>query len=108
MLAGIVGEWYARMFCHCRDFLLRDLPRLLEDIPLAVRARIWCMHDAATVRCSRVVRCVPNGPPNIYSKGRIPPLQLSIPSSLSTHKHDLAVNLMTQPENKHAVAKTPA
>jgi hypothetical protein len=26
---------------HYRDFLLHDLPKLLEDVPLAVRARMW-------------------------------------------------------------------
>jgi hypothetical protein len=32
---------------HYRDFLLHDLPKLLEDVPLAVRAPVWHMRDGA-------------------------------------------------------------
>jgi hypothetical protein len=37
-----------------------DLPNLLEDVPLAVRARIWYMHDGAPAHFSRAVRAVLN------------------------------------------------
>jgi hypothetical protein len=40
---------------HCRDFLLHYLPKLLEDVPLAVRARMWCMHGGAPAHFSRAV-----------------------------------------------------
>jgi capsule polysaccharide modification protein KpsS len=40
---------------HYRDFLLHDLAKLLEDVPLAVRARVCYVHDVApahlTVLC---------------------------------------------------------
>jgi hypothetical protein len=32
---------------HHGDFLLHDLPKLLEDVPLAVRAPMWHMRDCA-------------------------------------------------------------
>jgi hypothetical protein len=32
---------------HCREFLLYDRPKLLEEVPLAVRERMWYMHDGA-------------------------------------------------------------
>jgi hypothetical protein len=41
-----------------RDFLLRDLPKLLEDVSLAVRARMWYMHDGVPAYVSRAVRNV--------------------------------------------------
>jgi hypothetical protein len=41
---------------HYRDFLLHYLPKLLEDVPLAVRARMWYMHDGAPAHLSRAVR----------------------------------------------------
>jgi hypothetical protein len=37
---------------HYREFLLHDLPKLLEDVPLAVRARMWYMHDGAPAHFS--------------------------------------------------------
>jgi hypothetical protein len=37
---------------HYRDFLLHDLPKLLEDVPLAVGARMWYMHDGAPAHFS--------------------------------------------------------
>jgi hypothetical protein len=43
-----------------RDFLLHDLPKLLEDVPLAVRARMWHMHDGAPAHFSCAVRDVIN------------------------------------------------
>jgi hypothetical protein len=45
---------------HYRDFLLHDLPKLLEDVPLAVRARMWYMRDGASAHFSRAVRDVPS------------------------------------------------
>jgi hypothetical protein len=41
-----------------RDFLLHDLPKLLEDVPLAVRARMWYMHDGVPAHFCRCVRDV--------------------------------------------------
>jgi hypothetical protein len=43
---------------HYRDFLLYDTPKLLEDVPLAVRARMWYMYDGAPAHFSPVVRDV--------------------------------------------------
>jgi hypothetical protein len=40
---------------RCQDFLLRDLPKLLEDVPLAVRACMWYMHDGAPAHFSHAV-----------------------------------------------------
>jgi hypothetical protein len=45
---------------HYRDFPLQDLLKLLEDVPLAVRAQIWYMHDGALAHFSRAVRGVLN------------------------------------------------
>jgi hypothetical protein len=41
-----------------RVFISHDLPKLLEDVPLAVAARMWYMHDSAAAYFSRVVRNV--------------------------------------------------
>jgi hypothetical protein len=41
---------------HYRDFLLHDLPKLLEDVPLAVRARMWYKHYGASAHFSLSVR----------------------------------------------------
>jgi hypothetical protein len=41
-----------------RDFLLHDLPQLLEIVPLAVRARMWYMRDGAPAHFSCAVRHV--------------------------------------------------
>jgi hypothetical protein len=41
---------------HYRD----DLPKLLEDVPLAVRARMWYMRDGAPEHFSRAGRDVLN------------------------------------------------
>jgi hypothetical protein len=48
------------MFCHYRDFLLHDLPKLLGDVPLAVRARMWYVYGGAPAQFSRAVRDVLN------------------------------------------------
>jgi hypothetical protein len=43
---------------HYRDFFLYHLLKLLEDVPLAVRARMWLMRDCASAHFSRAVRDV--------------------------------------------------
>jgi hypothetical protein len=45
---------------HYRDFLSHYLPKLQEDVPLAVSARMWYMLDGTPVHCSRAVRDVLN------------------------------------------------
>jgi hypothetical protein len=63
-MAGIVGECLVGPHVlphrltrnHYRDFLSHDLPKLLEDVPLAVRARMWYMHDGAPTHISCAVR----------------------------------------------------
>jgi hypothetical protein len=45
---------------HYRDFLLHDLSKILEDVPLAVRAPMWYMNDGAPAHFSRAVRDVLN------------------------------------------------
>jgi hypothetical protein len=61
----LVTVWLARMLCHIgltrnhyQDFFVHDLPKLLEDVPPAVRARMWYMHDGALAHFSRTVRDV--------------------------------------------------
>jgi hypothetical protein len=66
--AGIVGDCLVGPHVlphrltgnHYRDFLLHNLPNLLEDVPLAVRARMWYMHDGTPTYFSRAVRDVLN------------------------------------------------
>jgi hypothetical protein len=41
-----------------QNFLSHEPPRLLEDAPLAVRARMWYMHEGAPAHFSRAVRDV--------------------------------------------------
>jgi hypothetical protein len=41
-----------------RDFLLHDFPKLLQVVPLAVRARMHGMHDRAPAHFSRAVQDV--------------------------------------------------
>jgi hypothetical protein len=43
---------------NCRDLLLHDLAKLPEDAPVAVRARVWHMHDGGPANFSRAVRGV--------------------------------------------------
>jgi hypothetical protein len=43
---------------HRRDLPLHYLPKLLEGVPLAVRARVWYMHDGAPAHFSRVMHDV--------------------------------------------------
>lgn len=40
---------------HCQYFLSYDLPKLLEDVSLAVRARMWYIHDGALAQLSHTV-----------------------------------------------------
>jgi hypothetical protein len=64
--AGIAGEylvgphvWPHRLTGnHCWDFLLYDLPRLLEDVPLTVRARMWYVHNCDPAHFNSSVRGV--------------------------------------------------
>jgi hypothetical protein len=60
--AGIVGDYFVGPLTgnHYRDFLVHDLPKLLEVVPLAPRARMWCMHGGAPAHFSRAVRDVVN------------------------------------------------
>jgi hypothetical protein len=45
---------------HHRDFLSHDLPKVLEDVSLAIRPWMWCMHGGAPAHFSRAVRDVLN------------------------------------------------
>jgi hypothetical protein len=45
---------------HYFDFLLYDLPSLLKNVPVVVRARVGHMHDGAPIYFSRDVRDVNN------------------------------------------------
>jgi hypothetical protein len=45
---------------HYLDFLLHDLPKLLEDVPLAVKARMWYIHDGAPAHFSHAMQDVLN------------------------------------------------
>jgi hypothetical protein len=45
---------------HYRHFLLHDLPKRLKSVPVAVRARMWYMHDGAPTYFSRAVLDVLN------------------------------------------------
>lgn len=38
------------------NFLQNDLPNLLENVPLAIRAHMWFQHDGAPAHSTRVVR----------------------------------------------------
>jgi hypothetical protein len=49
------------MLCHggyYRDFLSHDLTKLLEDVPLAMRARMWYIHVGGPAHFSCAVRDV--------------------------------------------------
>jgi hypothetical protein len=66
MWAGIYGDYFVGLHVlphrhtenHYRDLLLHDPPKLQEDVPLAVRARMWHMHDGAPAQFSGAVRDV--------------------------------------------------
>jgi hypothetical protein len=68
MCPGIVGNCLVGLHVlphqltgnRYRDILSHDLAKLLEDVPLAVRARVWYMHDGAPAHFSRAVRDVLN------------------------------------------------
>jgi hypothetical protein len=74
MWAGIVDDCLAGLHIfphrltgnHYRDFFLQDLPKLLEDVPVVARARMWYMR--ALAHFSRAVRGVHS---NIYHDRRI-------------------------------------
>jgi hypothetical protein len=46
---------------HYRDFLLHDLPKLLEDVPLPVRARIWYTHDDVLCKMFSITPVITDG-----------------------------------------------
>jgi hypothetical protein len=54
---------------HYRDFLWHDLLKIPEDVPGAVRARMWYMHDCVSAHFSRAVRDVLS---NTYHDGWSP------------------------------------
>jgi hypothetical protein len=56
------------------------MPKLLEDVPLAVRARMWYVHDGAPTHFSRAVRDVLNNTDHDQWKGRGEPIAWSPPS----------------------------
>jgi hypothetical protein len=68
MLAGIVRDWlvgphvvpHRLTGSHYQDFLSHDLPKLLQVVPVAVKARMWYIHDGAPAHFSRVVRDILN------------------------------------------------
>lgn len=41
-----------------RDFLRDELPRLIEDLPLAIRQQLWFQQDGAPAHKSRIARVV--------------------------------------------------
>jgi hypothetical protein len=43
---------------HYPDFFLHDVPKLLEELPLAVRVRMWYLHYGAPEHFSCAVRDV--------------------------------------------------
>jgi hypothetical protein len=63
MWAGIVGDCligphnlpHRHTGNHYRDFLSHDLPKQLEDVSLALRARMWYVQDGAPAHFSRAV-----------------------------------------------------
>jgi hypothetical protein len=71
---------------HYRDSFLHDLPKLLEDAPLSVRARMWYLHDGAPPHLSCAVldvlsntchvRWIGRGGPNAWPPRSTPDLIL--------------------------------
>jgi hypothetical protein len=43
---------------HYQGFILHDLPKLLEDVPMAVTAQMWYVHDSAPPSFTHAVRDV--------------------------------------------------
>jgi hypothetical protein len=62
VLAGIVGDYLGAPNIlpltgnHYREFLLHSLPKLLDDIPLAARTRLFWKPDDGPAHFSRAVR----------------------------------------------------
>jgi hypothetical protein len=55
----VIGRSACRLTVnHYRDFLLHELPKLPEGVPLAVRTSLWYMHNGAPAHLSRAVRDV--------------------------------------------------
>jgi hypothetical protein len=61
MWTGTVGDCWTRMFCrsgwqaHITN-ILHDPSKQLGDVPLAVRAWMWYVHDGAPANFSRALR----------------------------------------------------
>jgi hypothetical protein len=61
---GIVGDCFVSLHVlphqltgnHYQDFFLHDLLKLMEGVPLAVRAQMWYMCDGALAHLSHA-RC---------------------------------------------------
>jgi hypothetical protein len=49
---------YSQPGNYHQDFLLHDLPKLLDYEPVEVRARMWYIHDGTLARCSHTVQDV--------------------------------------------------
>jgi hypothetical protein len=55
----LIGPWILPQRLNADiylNFLRNSLPELLEELPLAVRAEMWFMHDGAPPHLSRNVR----------------------------------------------------
>jgi hypothetical protein len=78
MLAGTAGECLARLHAlaprltvnYYQDFLLHDLPKLLEDILWQSWVWMWYMHDGAPAHFSCVVRDILNNTYHVWWRGR--------------------------------------
>jgi hypothetical protein len=71
VLARIIGDFLVGLHvlqhrlksCPYGRFLLHYLPQLLEDVPLAVTARMWYMNDDGPAHFYRAVPDVLNNTP---------------------------------------------
>jgi hypothetical protein len=100
ILAGTVGDClvglhvllHQLMGNHCQNFLLHDLSKLLEDVPLALIAQMWYMHDRAVAHFSHAVRdvlnhdwCIGRGGPAAWPPQS--PVLNPLESYLNRHHH---------------------
>jgi hypothetical protein len=99
---------------HYRDFLSHDLPKLPEAVPLAVRARVWCMRDAASAQFSLAVRDIPSNtrhdppdsnPLDIYLWGRLNTLALAAPVDNEETLHHRTVDACQSMRNCPAISE---